>query len=164
MYIDILVEEHRHIKRLLAVLRRACYLVFLDKDIDYSLFYSVIDCVRNYADSYHHGKEEEFLFSKMVEHLDPIGQKMIVNGMLVEHDLGRLFISKLQEAVDTYEGGEDAARLDIIANAIAYADLLDRHIQKEDELVYQYALKNLPKDVQKEVEIAINIYEEGRRL
>ena len=42
------------------------------------------------------------------------------------------------------------ARLDIIANSISYTDLLDRHIEKENNVIYKFANNTLSQKVKKE--------------
>lgn len=151
-YIDLMIEEHRNIKRMLVIIRQYCYRVMKNEDIDYEDFFVLIDFVRNYADRHHHGKEEKFLFERMTKELGSVADKLIRNGMLVEHDLGRLYMQELEAAVKKVMDGEDEARLDVIANAISYTQLLYRHIDKEDNVVYQFAKKNLSKETQEELE------------
>ncbi|TCK90515.1 hemerythrin-like domain-containing protein [Natranaerovirga hydrolytica] len=145
--LELMIDEHKVIKRMLKVVRKVSYSVMNNDEIEYEDFFKVIDFVRNYADKHHHGKEEDLLFNRMVEKLGPAAEKLVKHGMLVEHDLGRLHIQQLEDAVKKVIAGEDEARLDIIANAIGYYDLLTRHIDKEDNVVYTFAQNNLPKDV-----------------
>lgn len=144
--IDLMVEEHKNIKRMLMVIRKYCYKVLKNEDINYEDFFQLIDFVRNYADKHHHGKEENFLFNKMTAELGPVAEKLVRHGMLVEHDLGRLHMQELEAAVKKVIEGDDEARLDVIANAISYTHLLQRHIDKEDNVVYTFAQKNLSKE------------------
>lgn len=141
--LDLMIEEHKLIKRMLVVIRKYCYWILKDQPVDYRDFYKMIDFVRNYADSHHHGKEELLLFDKMVDELGLTAEKLVKHGMLVEHDLGRLHMRELESALQRFLDGDDEARLDIIANAISYTHLLFRHIDKEDRVVFEYAKKNL---------------------
>lgn len=143
--IDIMMEEHKNILRMLEVVRKVCIKVVNNEQVDYSNFYKIIDFVRNYADKHHHSKEEIVLFEKLKAGDNRIG-KVSVEGMLVEHDLGRLFMMNLEEALKKYETGDKDSRVDIIANAIGYSDLLKRHIFKEDNALYKYANNNLSKE------------------
>lgn len=158
-YIDLMVEEHRNIKRMLSVIRKYCYKVLKNEEVDYTDFFGLIDFVRNYADKHHHGKEEQLLFDRMVKELGPTADKLVRNGMLVEHDLGRLHMQELEAAVNKVIAGDDEARLDVIANAISYTHLLHRHIDKEDNVVYQFAKKNLSQETQEILEEACNQFE-----
>lgn len=145
--IEVLVNEHKNIARMLEVIRKISYKVLAENEINYDDFYLIIDFIREYADNYHHGKEEKILFNRMVEELGPIGHKLINNGMLVEHDMGRFHVKELENALEKSKNGDDEARLDIIANAIGYASLLARHKDKEDKVVYTYAEKNLSPEI-----------------
>ncbi len=72
--------------------------------------------------------------------------------MLVEHDLGRLYMQNLEKALKALENGEEEAKIDIIANAVSYTDLLYRHIEKEDDVVYKFAERNLSKETLKKLD------------
>lgn len=161
--IRLMMEEHQYILRMLTVVRKACYRVLQGETINYADFDRMIDFIRNYADAHHHGKEEKLLFNEMVAHLGPLGNKLITHGMLVEHDLGRLFIGDLKEALNRVKDGDDESRLDVIANAIGYTHLLRRHIEKEDSVVYSFAERQLPKDVLDAVEIKTQEFEAEAR-
>lgn len=67
--INLMVDEHIVIKRMLAVIRNACIGIMNGNNIDYDDFDKMIDFVRNYADNHHHGKEEKILFSKMIDEI-----------------------------------------------------------------------------------------------
>ncbi|MCB2294063.1 hemerythrin domain-containing protein [Clostridium algoriphilum] len=144
--IELMMEEHKTIKRMLALTRKFSIKALNNEDVDYNDFYKVIDFVRNYADKHHHNKEEVILFKKMSEVLGERIANGPIMGMLVEHDLGRLFIRNLEEALIKFKAGDSDARIDIIANAIAYTDLLYRHIDKEDTTIYTFAQRKLSKD------------------
>jgi len=137
--IDLMMEEHKYIKRMLTVVRKATYKSLEEKNVSYEDFYKMIDFIRNYADAHHHKKEEVILFNKMVEEFG--------YGMLVEHDLGRLYITGLSEALENLKSGNKEAILDVIANAISYTHLLERHIDKEDNVIYKFATRELKQEI-----------------
>ena len=58
----------------------------------------------------------------------------------------------LENALKELEKGNSDAKVDVIANAIAYTDLLNRHIFKEDTAIYTFAKKQLSKEGMEEVE------------
>lgn len=150
--IQIMMEEHQYIKRMLEVIRRYCYRVLQGKEVEYTDVYRIIDFIRNYADRHHHGKEEKILFNRMMEEMGALGEKLIRQGMLVEHDLGRLYTQELEIAVGKVINGDEESKLDLIANAIGYTHLLHRHIDKEDEVIYTFAEKNLSAEILDEVD------------
>lgn len=140
---DILVAEHRPILQVLKSIRQLCHQVLEGAEVDTALFRQIIEFVRNYADKYHHLKEEDQLFNRMESEMDQRLKDGPVLGMLVEHDLGRRFIRKLEEALNRLEQGERSAQLDVIANAIGYEQLLQEHIHKEDNVIYPLAWRQL---------------------
>lgn len=144
--IELMVEEHKLAKRMLVVMRKYCYKVLKNEELDYEDFYKIIDFIRVYVDGHHHGKEEKLLFNQMRNKLGALGEKLITHGMLVEHDLGRLYIQELEAAVKRVMDGDDESKLDLIANAIGYNQLLTRHIDKEDSVVYTFASKQLDQE------------------
>lgn len=145
--IDLMMEEHKYIKRMLVVVRKACFKIFKGEDIDYEDFNLIINFIRHFADSHHHKKEEVILFNKMVDEIGETAEKIVKYGMLVEHDLGRLYITNLKEALENFKGGTEEAILDVISNAISYTHLLERHIDKEDKVIYKFAQRELKKEV-----------------
>ena len=80
--------------------------------------------------------------------------------MLVEHDLGRLYIKELEEALVRVKNGDDASKLDVIANAISYTHLLNRHIDKEDNVVYTFAKRELSKETMLKINIECDEFED----
>jgi len=150
--IDLMMEEHQYIKRMLVVVRKACFKVLQGEDINYEDFYSIIGFIRNYADSHHHKKEEVILFNKMVDEIGETAEKIVKYGMLVEHDFGRLYIKDLDEALKDLKDGNKEAILDVISNAISYTHLLERHIDKEDKVIYKFAQRELNEDVLKNID------------
>jgi hemerythrin-like domain-containing protein len=142
--LEILYSEHQHILKVVDVLTRECDGLDSGKDVDIDFFKEVIEFVRNYADKFHHAKEEDILFVEFnkdgVEtHCNPVGQ------MLIEHDLGRNFIKELEIGV----GEKNKEK--IVENARGYAQLLQEHIFKEDSILYPMADEALNEEVKKEI-------------
>lgn len=144
--IELMMEEHKNIKIMLKIVRKACFSVLEGEEVDYEEFNKIISFIRNYADSHHHKKEEIMLFNRMVDEIGETAEKVVKYGMLVEHDLGRLYISSLEEALNSFRDGNEEAKLDIIANAISYTNLLERHIHKEDNVIYKFAQRQLQEE------------------
>lgn len=162
--IEIMMEEHKYIYRMLKVVRSICYKLYEEKKINLEDFKDVLYFIRIYADGLHHKKEEIMLFNKMVEHLGTVAEKTINYGMLVEHDMGRLYVKDLDEALTEYQGGNEAAVIDIIANAVAYTNLLERHIDKEDNVIYKFGQKQLGTEILSEIDEKCIIFEEENKV
>lgn len=146
-----LKEEHTVILRMLSVIRKACMDILETKEVKDQLFRTAIDFVRCYADKYHHSKEEDVLFKKMQEEIADKDSEAAIQGMFIEHDLGRAYIYNLEKALDQVKQGNQEAKIDIIGNAIAYTDLLKRHIFKEDHVLYDFGRKTLKPETIEEV-------------
>jgi hemerythrin-like domain-containing protein len=158
--IALMIDEHKNIKRMLEVMRKACLGIMNGKEIDYRDFESMIDFVRNYADKHHHGKEEKILFNRMVNEIGGAAEKLVNFGMLVEHDFGRLYMKDLEEALSKVKAGDNEAKLDVIANAVSYTNLLSRHIEKEDNVAYPFAKRGLSEETLNKVNIECDSFEE----
>lgn len=157
--IELMVYEHTFIKRMLVVARKYSLKIYNHETVDFEDLDKIIDFVRNYADKHHHGKEEAMLFNKMVEEIGTTAEKLVNAGMLVEHDLGRLYMQSLEKAIKEVQSGNKDANVDIIANLIGYADLLTRHIDKEDSVVYKFAERKLSKETLENLEKECEAYE-----
>lgn len=162
--IELMMEEHKNIKEMLKVVRKASLIILEENKIDVEDFYKVIKFIRNYADSHHHKKEEIMLFNRMVEEIGETAEKVVKYGMLVEHDLGRLYVSNLEEALKSYKEGNNEAKLDIIANSISYCNLLDRHIHKEDNVIYKFAERELKVETIKNINSECVTFEDDNRI
>ncbi|NLP17090.1 MAG: hemerythrin domain-containing protein [Clostridiales bacterium] len=145
--IKLMMEEHQYILRMLAVVRKACLLIMNGEAINYQDFDKIIDFIRNYSDVHHHGKEEKLLFNEMVEHLGALGSKMVKQGMLIEHDMGRLYVHELVSSLERTKQGDEESRIDVIANAISYTHHMKRHIDKEDKVIYTFAKRQLSPEI-----------------
>ena len=141
--IELMMEEHKNIKVMLKIVRKACFSILEGEEVNYDDFNKMISFIRNYADSHHHKKEEIMLFNRMISEIGETAEKVVKHGMLVEHDLGRLYITSLNEALLQFKKGNKEAKLDVIANAVSYTNLLERHIHKEDNIIYKFAEREL---------------------
>lgn len=151
--VELLISEHVNIKRMAVVMRAASLAAMNDGELVVSDFDQMVDFVRNYADKHHHMKEELILFDYMKKELGAVAEKLITHGMMVEHDLGRLHIMELDAALRKYkETKSDDAKLDIIVNATAYTFLINRHIEKEDSVVFTFGEKHLRKEICSDVD------------
>jgi len=143
-------EEHRVIERMLRVLNVACDRLEMGEEVSPDLFRRSIDFIRTFADSCHHGKEEDALFP-VVEKRGIPRQGGPIGVMLMEHDQGRKFVRAFAQAVEKYGKGDKSAKQAIIENARGYARLLSQHIPKEDNILYPLADKVLGSSEQKEL-------------
>lgn len=154
--IELLIEEHNNIEKALNLAEKECIEILEGKEIDNEFFKFIIKFIREYADRHHHGKEEDILFKYMMEDLGELADKLVRNGMLVEHDLGRLYIMELENSLRLYEKDRSSKnKLDIITNLMSYVHLLRRHIYKENKVAYRFAEKNLSNERLEQIDLEI---------
>jgi hemerythrin-like domain-containing protein len=145
---DKLKEEHARILTFCGYVRSTCEVCVEKRSVPAVEFRSMIHFIRDYADGHHHRKEERILFKEMVDRLGDVAVNLIQRGMLVEHDLARLLVSDLEKALEEYEQAPSVrSLLNVVASAVGYCNLLERHIEKENTVVYPYAEKHLGSDV-----------------
>lgn len=126
-----LVDEHVLIKRLLALVPTITDFVESSVEVDKKLVLDCVDFIRNYADKYHHMKEEDILFKCVDEHAE------IIQIMYKDHDTGRAHIKQV------VEGAESGNKAQIKEHLHGYRDLLTQHIKKEDEILYPWIDRQL---------------------
>ncbi|MCB2212260.1 hemerythrin domain-containing protein [bacterium] len=94
---------------------------------------------QQYADKYHHAKEEDHLFAEMVKAGFP-GEQGPIGAMLVEHEEGRRLVARMQ-AASSFEHPLEQAKLDrLVQDLTVFVELLRGHIYKEDQILYPMAL------------------------
>lgn len=103
---------------------------------------ALIDFFRTFADICHHGKEEGSLFPEL-EKLGVSRKEGPIGVMLSEHDLGRMYIQQMGRALQQLPSGQKNVVEAFKGAAGAYIDLLRRHIEKEDNVLFEIAANRL---------------------
>ncbi len=141
-----LVAEHVLIKRMLALIERFAPLTESGEFSNWQFYLEGADFIRQYADRFHHAKEEDVLFEALIENGMP-RENSPVAAMLMEHDLGRAYVRSFAEAAAEAAAGGKAERQVIAESALAYAALLREHIAKEDDILYPLAERVIPESM-----------------
>ena len=145
--IDILMEEHRLIERVIAILETATNRLEAGGAVRPGLFIEACDFNKNFADGCHHKKEEGVLFKSMEAHGVPV-ESGPIGVMLFEHDQGRAFTRSICQASGHLERGDQSAQVELINAARGYAALLRQHIYKEDNILFPMAARAIPVQAQ----------------
>jgi hemerythrin-like domain-containing protein len=140
---QVMVEEHKLILRMIGLVEANTALMEAGRFRDWQFFLDAVDFIRNFADRFHHAKEEDVLFTALVANGMP-AQNSPVAAMLMAHDQGRAFVRGLEEAAQKALEGEPGQIPLIAENARGYAALLRDHIDKEDNILYPLAERVLP--------------------
>jgi hemerythrin-like domain-containing protein len=145
-----LVHEHDLIKRMLTLLERNAPRTEEGSYSDYRFYLDGVDFIRNYADRFHHAKEEDVLFAALIASGMP-REHSPVAAMLMEHEQGRAFVMAMEEAAQAALAGKPGQERLIAANALAYVALLREHIAKEDDILYPLAERIIPAEGREEI-------------
>ena len=132
--IDDLMHEHEAILFALQILEDFEQRAAAGAPVDSADVNAFLGFLREFADRCHHGKEEGILFPALVsagvaQEGGPVGV------MLYEHDQGRHWIAEM--AASLLGPRFDAARFAPAARR--YRELLQAHIQKENEVLFPMA-------------------------
>ncbi|MBI2355025.1 MAG: hemerythrin domain-containing protein [Deltaproteobacteria bacterium] len=138
-----LVDEHRLILRMIALLERNAPRTAGGSYGNWRFYLDGVDFIRNYADRFHHAKEEAVLFEAMIVNGMP-RENSPVAAMLLEHEQGRGYVRALETAAAEARDGQTGREGIIAENALAYAMLLREHIDKEDNILYPLAERVIP--------------------
>lgn len=134
-----LIDEHKLIKQLLKMIPDVCELILREPVLNVLRIEAISKFIREYADKYHHAKEEGVLFSFVDQNQE------IIRVMYEDHALGRNYVGELLSAAKRGE-----APL-VINSLIKYQKLLTGHIQKEDEILYPWIQRQLSAVQQQEL-------------
>ena len=152
---EILSVEHQHILKVINSMINECDQLEAGMELDKSYFEKAIDFIKNYADKFHHAKEENILFEELNKdtvhmHCNPISQ------MLYEHDTGRNYVKGMEAGLNENDKNK------VIENARGYAFLLQDHIYKEENILYQMADEALDNETQAAMLVKFRLAEEDK--
>jgi hemerythrin-like domain-containing protein len=125
-----MMEEHKFILKLLDFVPRIIQRISKN-DIDKKLIVKCVEFIKEYADAYHHAKEETILFSFFNSSDD------IIESFIKEHIAGREFVG------DILAGLKSNNNELVISNLEFYCGLLKEHITKEDTILYPWMNRTL---------------------
>ena len=97
-----------------------------------------MDIIRNFADGLHHAKEENQFFPFLANRGFSLSQGPVAV-MLHEHVQGRDYVKGMAENISLYKGGNTSALGKIYSEYAGYAELLQNHIGKENNILFRMA-------------------------
>jgi len=131
---EILKKEHQIILSKITGALERCE---SDTVIDVPFWEIYVEFLKNYADSYHHAKEEDIYFKWIIAH-DPSMADGPIACMLQDHENTRGIVRTMKKMVsDSDLTIEDWDTLKGLVRE--YARILISHIGKEDNVLYQMA-------------------------
>lgn len=142
----VMVEEHQLILRMITLVEQSVAALEQGRFHNWQFYLDAVDFIRNYADRFHHAKEEDVLFVALVNNGMPAKQSPI-EAMQLEHEQGRRHVRSLADAARLALAGDPGQIPAIATHARGYAQLLRGHIDKEDSILYPLAERILPEAV-----------------
>lgn len=132
----ILKHEHRIIERALRALDGVCSRFESGDSVPAPVLLEIVDFITTFADHYHHGKEETFLFPALerrgiTREGGPLGM------MEYEHQVERELTADLVQAISLYQEGNGEAIQRFVEASRSYLRLLVSHIEKEDSILFR---------------------------
>ena len=137
--LQILVDEHKLIKRWLALIPYLAKNLDLTSEKDRQVVEDGIDLIRCYADRLHHGKEEDILFTYFDDTAD------IFRVIYEDHRRARSLVQEMLGALDEKHTKKLASSM------LEYAVLLEEHIHKEDEVLFPWLDSRLTEEEKEEL-------------
>jgi hemerythrin-like domain-containing protein len=141
-----LEDDHVHILKLTEVMKNMTQQDVPDSDD----IENVVELIRNFADGLHHAKEENIFFPALGEKGFSTQQGPVAV-MLSEHVQGRNFVKGIVTNLEAYKNGNKDAVTGINQNMLGYANLLNNHILKENNILFRMADNALSDAEQKEL-------------
>lgn len=142
--IQILLEEHRNIDKLLLVLEHELEVFDRSEEPDYEILQAVIEYFQDYPENCHHPKED-VVFEKL-KLRDPAAAERI-GDVEAEHKIETNRLRRLVEAVEEILAGREFLRQtfhDVVFDFIKHQR---QHMDKEERLLFPAAVQRLrPED------------------
>ena len=142
--IQILLEEHRNIDRLLLVLEHELEVFDRSEEPDYEILRAVIEYFQDYPEDCHHPKED-MVFEKLKMRDPAVASR--VGDVEAEHEIETERLRKLVEAVEEILAGREFLRQtfhDVVNDFIKHQR---QHMDKEERLLFPAAVQRLrPED------------------
>ncbi|MBI4495681.1 MAG: hemerythrin domain-containing protein [Deltaproteobacteria bacterium] len=137
-----LKEEHQGIKLMLQILQEVSSRLESGRTVDPEHLERIHEFLRIFADKCHHAKEEDLLFPEL-ERSGLSREGSPIGDLLVDHERVRACVQGMGEALRRYQKGEPPAGREFAKNARRYIELLNLHIEKEDDDLFPRGEKAL---------------------
>ena len=142
----ILRHEHRVIERALRALDGMCLSLKSGVNVPPEALYQILDFIQNFADRFHHTREETYLFPALGQNgfQKDGGALVFLTG---EHEIERMLTAELELAIGEYLHGDSAAVDRFVEAANLYRDHMVGHMREEDAVLFRLAEEVLDETV-----------------
>lgn len=142
--IQILLEEHRNIDKLLLVLEHELEVFDRSEEPDYEIFQAVVEYFKDYPEICHHPKED-MVFEKLKMRDADLAAR--VGDVENEHEIETLRLNRLAQAIDDVLAGREMLRQTFHNVVQEFITHQRRHMDKEEHMLFPAAVQRLrPED------------------
>ncbi|MGC2117045.1 MAG: hemerythrin domain-containing protein [Pseudolabrys sp.] len=151
--IEILLEEHRNIEKLLHVLEQELDVFDRTESPDYEILRIIVEYFQDYPESYHHPKED-IVFEKL-KLRDPSAVARI-GDVEAEHQLETQRLRRFAQAINDILAGREYPRRSFHNVVRDFIDHQRQHMHKEEQLFSPAAIKGLRAEDWVEIDARLN--------
>jgi hemerythrin-like domain-containing protein len=151
--IEILLEEHRNIEKLLLVLEQELQVFDCSERPDYEILQAIIQYFQDYPESCHHPKED--MVFKKLKVRDPAAAKRI-GDVEAEHLVETNRLLRFAQAVEDILVGREFLRQAFHNVVLDFVEHQRQHMVKEERLLFPAAIKALRPEDWAEIDARLN--------
>ncbi len=151
--IEMLLDEHRNIKKLLHVLEQELDVFDHSDSPDYEILQAIIEYFQDYPESYHHPKED-MVFEKLMLRDPALASR--VGDVEDEHKVEIKRLENFAQAVENVLAGREFLRKSFHDLAHDFIEHQRQHMDKEELLLFPAAVKALLAEDWKEIDGRLN--------
>ena len=142
--IEILLEDHRNIRKLLHVLEQELEVFNRRDQPDYEIMQAIVGYFQDYPESYHHPREG-IVFEKLKARNPAIAKS--IGDVEAEHEVETKRSRQFAQAVDDILAGREFLRRTFHDVVLDFIEHQRQHMDKEERLLFPAAVKALqPED------------------
>jgi hemerythrin-like domain-containing protein len=134
----ILRHEHRVIERALRALDGMCLNLKSGGNVPTEALYQILDFIQNFADRFHHTREETCLFPAL-GHNGFQKDGGALRFLVEEHEIERMLTAELELAIGEYRHGDSEAVDRFVEAATLYREHIVGHMREEDAILFRLA-------------------------
>ena len=156
-----LIEEHHAVLVALKILGKVAAAVGAKEDKAAEHLEQLLEFFKGFVDRCHHGKEEDVLFPEL-ERRGVKREGGPIGVMLAEHEIGRGHVRAMTERLADLRSGDAGAVAGIGEHTVAYREMLEAHIQKENNVLFPMAERVVPAEVAERIAGQFDAIEQER--
>jgi hemerythrin-like domain-containing protein len=146
--LEILREEHRVALRVAHAARRRAEEALRRGDLDTDAADRTLDFFRYFTNSCHSPKEEDLLFTAL-HHQGLSWDEPPLRGLVEQHEELRVVLDSATDWLRLVDAGAPGALEPLLHDLRLYLDLLERHVNAEEQVLFPLALERLrPRDLE----------------